>query len=192
VNDLLVRGIPISVFRLRLSMLVRLVAICALCLADVPAQGEEISKEEMRSLDEQVQEIKSDVLSIAAELSQLEEKLLYPSGTQVAVFVSIAKGNEIQLDSVEIRIDDAPDAHHIYTFKEVEALRKGGVQRIYTGNVPTGEHRLEVSVGGQASGGRDFEKSESLTFEKKVGPALLGVALEGTDFGEASIQLGVW
>src|ERR1041385_8825016 len=49
---------------------------------------------QMRDLDEQVQQTKSDVLSIAAELNQLEEKLLYPSGTQVAIFVALAKGDE--------------------------------------------------------------------------------------------------
>ena len=46
----------------------------------------------MRSLDEQVQEIKTDVLGIAAELNRLEEKLLYPSNTHLAIFVSIAEG----------------------------------------------------------------------------------------------------
>jgi hypothetical protein len=58
----------------------------------------------MQGLDEQVQEIKSDVLRIAAELSLLEERLLYPSGTQVAVFVSLAQGEAFQLDSVQIQI----------------------------------------------------------------------------------------
>ena len=81
-----------------------------------------------RGLDEQVQEIKSDVLAIAAELNQLEERLLFPSNTQVAVFVSLADGETFRLDSVQIQLDGKPVAHHIYTFKELEALQKGGVQ----------------------------------------------------------------
>ena len=76
-------------------------------LSSAVAYGQEISKEQMQSLDEQVQEIKSDVLGIAAELSQLEEKLLYPSNTQVAVFVSLAEGETFRLDSVQIQIDGA-------------------------------------------------------------------------------------
>jgi len=154
-----------------------------------PGLAEEISKEQMQSLDEQVQEIKSDVLSMAAELKRLEEKLLYPSNTQIAVFVSLANGETFRLDSVQIQIDGELVAHHIYSFKELEALQKGGVQRIYTGNVPTGEHRLEVSVAGKQPGGGDFSGSESFSFSKDVEPKLVGITLAG---GGSSIQLGGW
>jgi hypothetical protein len=146
----------------------------------------------MQGLDEQVQEIKSDVLSIAAELSRLEERLLYPSNTQVAVFVSLAEGESFRLDSVQIQIDGAPVARHIYSFKELEALQKGGVQRIYTGNISTGEHRLEVSVAGKLPSGRDLAGSESFSFSKDVEPKLVGITLAGQLSGDASIQLGGW
>ena len=116
--------------------------------ADLWAQQND-QQQQMRGLDEQVQEIKSDVLGIAQELSRLEEKLLYPSGTQVAVFVALAKGDPMRLDAVRLQIDGKLVAHHIYSVKELEALRKGGVQRIYVGNVATGEHQLEVLVDGK-------------------------------------------
>jgi len=148
------------------------------------------SKEQMQSLDEQVQEIKSDVLGIAAELSRLEEKLLYPSNTQVAVFVSLTEGETFRVDSVRIQIDGELVAHHIYSFKELEALKKGGVQRIYTGNVRTGEHRLEVSVAGKLPGGKDFAGAETFSFSKDVGPKLVGVTLAGRASGDLGIQLG--
>ncbi len=146
----------------------------------------------MRSLDEQVQEIKSDVLGIAAELGRLEEKLLYPSNTQVSVFVSIAEGETLRLDSVRIQLDGELVAHHIYSFKELEALQKGGVQRIFTGNVATGEHQVEVSVAGKTESGGDFSGSESFAFTKEVEPKLVGVTLTGQGFGNASIQVGSW
>jgi hypothetical protein len=146
----------------------------------------------MQSLDEQVQEIKSDVLGIAAELSRLEEELLYPSNTQVAVFVSLAEGESLRLDSVQIQIDGELVAHHIYSFKELEALQKGGVQRIYTGNLPTGEHRLEVSVAGKLPSGEDFSGTQSFGFDKDVEPKLVGITLAGQASGDASIQLGGW
>ena len=148
------------------------------------------SKEQMQSLDEQVQEIKSDVLGIAAEFTRLEERLLYPSDTQVAVFVSLAESETFQVDSVQVRIDGEPVAHHIYSFKELEALKKGGVQRIYTGNVRTGEHRLEVSVAGKRPGGKDATGTQSFSFSKEVGPKLVGVTLAGSDSGEVGIELG--
>jgi hypothetical protein len=141
------------------------------------AYGQEISKEQIKGLDEQVQEIKSDVLGIAAELNQLEEKLLYPSNTQVAVFVSLASGETFRLDSVEIQLDGEPVAHHLYTFKELEALRKGGVQRIYAGNVRSGEHDLQVLVLGKTGGGADIQKSERFTVNKNVGPRIVEISL---------------
>jgi len=142
------------------------------------AYGQEISKEQLKGLDEQVQEIKSDVLSIAAELNQLEEKLLFPSNTQVALFVSLAKGETFRLDAVQIQLSGKPVARHIYTFKELEALQKGGVQRIYTGNIRAGEHELQVSVSGKSAAGGDFQKSESFKVTKAVGPKIVEIVLK--------------
>ena len=147
------------------------------------------SKEQMQSLDQQVQEIKSDVLGIAAELSRLEEKLLYPSNTQVAVFISLAEGEPFRLDWIRIGIDGEPVAHHIYSFKELEALQKGGVQRLYTGNVPTGEHQLEISVAGVLPGGSELDRTRSFSFRKEVEPKLVGIVLSEQGAG---IQLGEW
>lgn len=145
-----------------------------------------------QGLDEQVQEIKSEVLDIAQELSRLEEKLLYPSGTQVAIFVSLAKGDKMRLDAVRLQIDGQLVAHHIYSAKELEALRKGGVQRIYVGNVTTGEHQLEVLVDGKLEGGTDFNRSERFTFRKEVKPKMVGLTVAGASSGNTPIALGEW
>src|SRR5262249_47002818 len=134
--------------------------------AGAQAQAQTGSKAQMQSLDEQVQEVKSDVLGIGSQLNQLEEKLLYPSNTQVAVFVAMEKGQEFRLDSVQIQIDGESVARHVYSFKELEALKKGGVQRIYTGNARTGEHRLDVSIAGKLSGGKDYAGTQSFSFSK--------------------------
>jgi len=151
----------------------------SLLLLSFAAYGKEVSREQIKGLDEQVQEIKSDVLGIAAELNQLEEKLLYPSNTQVAVFVSLVSGETFRLDSVEIQLGGKPVAHHLYTFKELEALQKGGVQRIYTGNIRTGEHDLLVSVVGKFEGGAGFRKTESFKVNKDVGPKIVEISLAG-------------
>ncbi len=141
------------------------------------ASGQEVSKEQIKGLDEQVQEIKSDVLSIAAQLNQLEEKLLYPSNTQIAVFVSLVDGETFRLDSVEIQLDGTPVAHHIYTYKELEALQRGGVQRIYTGNIRAGKHDLQVQVIGKSAEGVDFRKKKHFKVDKDVGPEIVEIAL---------------
>jgi len=153
-----------------------------------PASAEEVSKEQMQGLDEQVQEIKSDVLRISAELSLLEEKLLYPSGTQVSVFVAVTEDADFRLDSVQVQIDGQPAARHIYSFKELEALQKGGVQRLYTGNVATGQHQLDVTVTGKGAGGDDFSETRQFGFQKGAEPELIGMTLSGPD----AIEVGSW
>jgi len=145
---------------------------------------------QMRDLDEQVQQTKSDVLSIAAELNQLEEKLLYPSGTQVAIFVALAKRDELRLEAVRLQIDGQLVAHYIYSAKELEALRKGGVQRIYVGNVATGDHKLNVLVDGKLKSGGDFNRTDHFTFRKEVKPKLVELTVAGPDAGSTPITLG--
>jgi type II secretory pathway pseudopilin PulG len=147
-------------------------------------------QQQMRGLDEQIQEVKSDVLRITAELSRLEEKLLYPSGTQVAIFVALAKDDTMRLDAVRLKIDGQLAAHYIYSFKELEALRKGGVQRIYVGNVATGDHQLEVLVDGKLKSGADFSRTDRFAFRKEVKPKLVGLTLAGPDSGNTPIVLG--
>jgi len=165
-----------------------LLAVFALTPIAVLAQQDKAA----HGLDEQVQEIKSDVLGIAAELNQLEEKLLYPSGTQVAVFVSLVKGDPMRLDAVRIQIDGKLVAHYIYSFKELEALRKGGVQRLYVGNVATGDHQLDVLVDGKLDGGADFSRTEHFNFRKEVKPKLVGLTLAAPASGNTPIALGEW
>jgi hypothetical protein len=155
--------------------------------AAVPAD-----QQQMRDLDEQVQDIKTDALSIAAELSQLEEKLLYPSGTQVAVFVALAKGDQLRLDAVQLQIDGQLVAHYIYSFKELDALRRGGEQRVYVGNVATGDHTLDVLVDGKLESGADFSRTDHFTFRKEVKPKMVELTVAGAASGSTPITLREW
>ena len=156
-------------------------------LASATAIADASYREQMKGLDEQVQEVKSDVLGIAAELARLEERLLYPSNTHLAVFIALAERDTLRLDAVQIQIDGQAVAHSIYSFKELEALQKGGVQRIYTGNVASGEHQIEVTIAGKLDTGKDYSRTERFAFSKGVEPKLLGVTL-----GSSQLQLGDW
>jgi hypothetical protein len=158
----------------RLTGVILLISVLVFSMS---ANAQENYRAQIKGLDEQVQEIKTDVLSIAEQLNQLEEKLLYPSNTQVAVFISMVGGETFRLDSVEIKLDGKPMAHHIYTFKELEALQKGGVQRIYTGNILAGDHDLQVLVLGKSVGGTDFQNTERFKVNKDVGPKIVELSL---------------
>jgi hypothetical protein len=157
-------------------------------LENALAQAGAGSTAEMRSLDDQVQEIKSDVLAIAADLGRLEEKLLFPSNTQLAIFVSIPDGQMFRLDAVQITIDGDLATRYIYGFKELEALQKGGAHRIYTGNIQTGAHGIEISASGKTHSGDDFDNSSAFTFDKGIEPKLLGISLVGPQ----KIELETW
>ena len=169
------------------SLFVLVVTSGALSLAS----AQDDTQEEMRSLDEQVQEIKTDVLTIARDLSLLEERLLFPSNTQVSVFVEMDAEQTFRLDAIHIAIDGDAVAHHIYSFKELEALQNGGVQRVYTGNVTSGSHQMSVEFSGKLANGDEFSSTESFAFSKDIDPGLLGLRLEGRG-GRASIALSSW
>ena len=173
-----------------MSRAILVVLLCLVAGVFAPARAEDTYRQQMKGLDEQVQEVKSDVLSIAAELKQLEERLLYPSDTHLAVFVALAKGETLRLDAVQIQIDGQPAANYLYSFKELEALQKGGIQRIYTGNIATGQHDIEISLSGKLENGKDYTHSERFAFTKDVKPKLMGVTLAGPDSGQPAIKIG--
>jgi hypothetical protein len=163
-----------------------------LCICARTSSADESARTQMKGLDEQVQEVKTDVLSIAADLNQLEEKLLYPSDTHIAVFVSLTPGETLRLDAIQIRIDGGLTTHYIYSFKELEALRRGGVQRLYSGNITTGAHEIEVAVSGKLANGKDYTQTERLPFTKEIKPKLLGLVLAGPGAPEPGIHIGDW
>jgi hypothetical protein len=177
---------------MRMLLAITIFALTASAWPFVGWAADKPSQQEMKSLDEQVQVIKTDVLSIATDLNQLEERLLFPSNTQVSLFVSLSPQDPFRLDAVQIRIDGELATHHIYSFKELDALKSGGVQRVFTGNFSTGQHQLEVSVIGKLESGKDYKQSQQFTFSKGVDPRLLGIALAGPGTAEAPIQLQDW
>ncbi|MCD6061776.1 MAG: AraC family transcriptional regulator [Moraxellaceae bacterium] len=169
----------IAVFRVSdMTTMMRITALVMMFSAVAGAQaGEAVSREQIKGLDEQVQDIKSDVLAISTELMQLEEKLIHPSGTQVSLFLAVAKDHKVRLDAVDVRIDGVDATHHLYTHKELEALQSGGVQRLYTGNLRSGEHVLEVTLTGKTAGNAAWRESATWRFTKEEGPRLVELTL---------------
>jgi len=126
-----------------------------------------------RALDETVQDLKKDVVDLNKELFVLEEELLFPANTQVAVFVSMDIGEFFALDSLSLKIDNKEVANYMYTPREAEALLKGGVHRVYLGNLKVGEHQLVAFFSGKGPNDRDYKRGANLKFEKGVGAKYL-------------------
>ena len=116
-------------------------------------------RSEFRTLDEDVQDLKKQVLDLNRDLFLLEEELLFPSNTQTAVFISMDVGEFFGLDSVELKIDDKDVANYLYTEREADALLKGGVQRLFIGNLKAGEHELVAVFTGEGPHTRDYRRA---------------------------------
>lgn len=119
-----------------------------------------------RTLDDRVQSLKKEVKGLNRDLFILEEELLFPSSTQVAIFLSIDVGDFFRLDSVQLKIDDKVVSNHLYTKRELGALKKGGVQRLYIGNVKTGEHELIATFRGPGPNNREYRRGTTMKFKK--------------------------
>jgi hypothetical protein len=139
--------------------------------APPPAEGEPPA--DTRALDETVQDLKKDVVDLNRELFVLEEELLFPANTQVAVFVSMDIGEFFALDSLSLKIDNKEVANYLYTPREAEALLKGGVHRVYLGNLKVGEHQLVAFFSGKGPNQRDYKRGANIKFEKGVGAKYL-------------------
>jgi len=131
------------------------------------------SAADTRGLDEETQALKKDVVDLNRDLFVLEEELLYPANTQVAVFLSMDVGEFFALDTVTLKIDQKEVANYLYTPREVEALLKGGVHRLYIGNLKVGNHELVAFFTGKGPNNRDYKRGASIKFEKGIGEKYL-------------------
>jgi hypothetical protein len=144
--------------------------------ATTPAAAE--SSPDTRGLDQEIQELKKDVVDLNKDLFILEEELLFPANTQVAVFLSVDVGQFFGLDSVQLKIDRKEVINYLYTPREVEALLKGGVQRLYLGNLKVGGHELVAFFNGKGPNERAYRRGASLRFEKGVGAKYLELKID--------------
>jgi hypothetical protein len=126
-----------------------------------------------RGLDEEIQNLKKDVVDLNKDLFVLEEELLFPANTQVAIFVSMDVGEFFAIDNVTLKIDQKEVANYLYTPREAEALLKGGVHRLYLGNLKVGEHELVAFFTGKGPNERDYKRGATIKFEKGIGAKYL-------------------
>ena len=137
------------------------------------ASPAEAASGEFRSLDQEVQALKKEVIELNKDLFVLEEELLFPANTQVAVFVSLDVGSFFAVDSVTLKIDDKEVGNYLYTAREAEALMRGGVHRMYLGNLKVGKHELVAFFTGKGTHERDYKRGATLNFEKGIGAKYL-------------------
>jgi hypothetical protein len=158
---------------------------------DAESLDEDVSEE--TSLDADIEALKKEVLSLNRDLFILEEDLLFPSNTQFSVFLSMNAGALFSLDSIQLKIDDKNTANHLYTERELAALKRGGVQRLYIGNLPSGEHEIIIIFTGVGPKGRDYRLGESVVIEKTTEPQFVEFMIaDDTGKEQPQFDVRVW
>ena len=150
----------------------------------VPAAG---------SLDDRIQDAKADVIRLNRDLLVLEEELLFPANTQVAIFVSMDVGKLFMLDSVRVKLDDKDVAAYLYTPAEVQALHRGGVQRLYVGNLRAGTHELVAFFTGKGPHDRDYKRGATIKIDKGTDPKYIELQIrDSTGKLQPEFEVKVW
>ena len=144
-------------------------------------------------LDGRIQDVKGDVIKLNRDLLVLEEELLFPANTQVALFVSMDVGKLFSLDSVQIKLDDKLVANYLYTPLEVEALHRGGVQRVYLGNLKAGTHEIVAYFTGKGPHERDYKRGATVKFDKGTDPKYIELQIkDATAKLQPEFEVKVW
>jgi len=145
------------------------------------------------SLDNRVQDLKSDVIRLNRDLLVLEEELLFPANTQVAFFVSMDVGKLFELDSLQIKLDDKLVTNYLYTPNEVQALHRGGVQRAYVGNLKSGTHEIVAFFTGKGPHERDYKRATTIKFDKGQEPKYIELRIkDSTGKLQPEFDVKVW
>lgn len=131
------------------------------------------AQQTQENLAEQIETLKQAMVNLNRDLFILEEDLLFPSSTQVAVYLAMDVGEYFALDAVELRINGELSTHYLYTDRQVNALFRGGVQRLYLGNVNQGEHELSAYFVGKGPHNREYKRAVSIRFSKDEDPVAI-------------------
>lgn len=159
---------------------VALLSLVVILATEISAQDDtefEVRKENASPLSQKVEDLKQAALELNRDLLILEEDLLFPANTQVAVYVSVDVGHFFQLDAVKLKIDDEMVASHVYTEKQNSALSRGGIQRLYLGNVKTGKHEVTAFFHGIGPQQREYKRAATYTLKKDQSPTMLEIRI---------------
>lgn len=144
-------------------------------------------------VNQEVAEVKKAVLALNQELYQLEKDLLSPATTQIAFYLSLANGKYFEPLAIDIKAGDLPAIRHVYTERQVQALRMGAVQPLASENIGPGKHNLAVTVRGKDGQGQEQTLTLNAEVEKSAAPLMLEVLLrDDSNTKQATASLRVW
>ncbi len=147
-----------------------------LLLALLGTSVQAMQQETTQPLQQDMAQLKQQVIQLNRELFLLEQALLFPPETQLSLFLSVDTGQFMQIDSVELLLDDEPVGGHLYTPTQLEALKRGAIQPLLQLNIDAGQHQLTAVFVGKGPDNRDYRRAVNYSFEKKSGVGAARVA----------------
>ena len=169
------------------ALLSALILLCTLSAAaqETEEAGDTDNAISRSLLSEEVEAVKKSAVELNRDLLILEEELLFPANTQLTIFVSMDVGYFFALDAVKIKVDGKLVASHLYTERENNALVRGGVQKLWIGNVKRGDHDITAIATGMGPDNREYKRGATIKIEKDDDPKMLELKIR--DF-EAKMQ----
>ncbi|MFT6113472.1 MAG: hypothetical protein ACJA10_000399 [Oleispira sp.] len=147
----------------------------------------------VKVLSKEIQGLKKSVVDLNKDLQLMEEELLFPSSTQLSLFVSLDMGQFFTLESIKIKLNGKQVASHLYSDKQRQALARGGVQRLYMTNLNLGKHTIVAFFTGIGPNGRPYKRATELEFQKKQGSQYLELAIiDDSAKQEAKFTIKQW
>ena len=151
------------------------------------------ASEDKKTTVESVEILKRDLLDLNKELFILEEELLFPANTQVAIFISQDSGNTFKMDHAKVLLNNKAVNYHLYTENELDALSRGAVHRIHTINLNQGDHKLVIIFGGFGPKGREYKLAAELDFKKSTGTQFIELRiLANSKSQQPEFEFNVW
>ena len=147
----------------------------------VMTTAEKPTNEPEQPLAIQIEALKKQLIKLNRDLFILEEELLFPANTQLSVLLAVDADETFSLDSVKLKIDDEVVTQYLYTDRQIHALKRGGVQRLYMGNLRAGEHELTAVFIGYGPNNREYKRAATLTFNKETGQKTIEVKISASE-----------
>lgn len=176
-----------------LKSLVAAFTVALAAVGSAPALAQSDANADGQSVSESVESLKKKVIRLNRDLFILEEDLLFPASTQFAVFVSVDTGQFLKLDAIKLKVDGDVVASYLYTERQAKALERGGMQRLYVGNLKTGSHEVTAFVEGIGPDNRAYKQAATLDFEKDTGTAALEIRIQdrSSDY-QPTVSIVAW
>jgi hypothetical protein len=156
-------------------------------------QNSQRALDSVKVLSKEIQGLKKSVVDLNKDLQLMEEELLFPSSTQLSLFVSLDIGQFFTLESIKVKLNGKQVVAHLYSDKQRQALARGGVQRLYITNLNLGKHTISAFFTGIGPNGRPYKRATELEFQKKQGSQYLELAIiDDSAKQEAKFTIKQW